>query len=93
MVEEYSSVTIYIQAKGRNRVEITVLDDDGEQFFDSSIVYKVTKDRNGGYTLRHEKNNGSVITIDKDGRIEFLHPKVNIDGEYYTLQVTGERNN
>lgn len=92
VVEEYSAVTIRIKSHGKNSVVVEVLDDNNEQFFDEGIVYKVTKDRKGGYILKHEKNNGSIISIDKYGNIQFIHPRVNIDGEFYWLKVSGRRN-
>lgn len=87
IIEEYSEIEIEITRVDNKNVTINVIDDNGEQFFVSSNSYKVSKDSKGNFSLSHNKIKGADVQIDKNGKVTYKHPKVNIDGDMYTLKI------
>lgn len=87
IVEEYSEIEIEITRVDNENVTINVIDDNGEQFFVSPNPYKVSKGRNGNFSLSHSKIKGAEVQIAKNGKVIYKHPKVNIDGDMYTLKI------
>lgn len=88
IIEEYSEIEIEISRVDNKNVTINVIDDNGEQFFVSPNPYKVSKGSNGNYSLSHSKIQGADVLIDKNGKATYKHPKVNIDGDMYTLKIS-----
>ncbi|MGN0032376.1 MAG: hypothetical protein ACI358_01140 [Candidatus Limimorpha sp.] len=88
-VESYSSVKIVITRIDKNKVSVNVIES-GESFFDSDLRYSIMKTENG-YSLTLEGISSAVISISQNGNLTFNHPKVNIDGELYTLSVKAKK--
>lgn len=89
-VEHYSELTIVINRISKDVVEVTVFDDNGEDYFGAPAVYSVTKGKNGSFTLTHNKIAKATITIDSKGNIVYRHPRVNIEGDIYILTAKGK---
>ena len=85
-VESYSSIKVVIDRKAENKVNVRVIES-GESFFGSDLEYSV-KRTDDGYELILTGISNAVILIDHDGKLSFNHPKVNIDGELYTLSIS-----
>lgn len=91
LVEEYDVVKVLITRVDNANVWIDVVEG-GESFFSSKIQCQVTKKGRSTYVLTLKGVPGASITIDNSGTLTFKHPKVNIDGELYTLNITAEQN-
>lgn len=90
VVESYSDVKIVITRIDKDNVYVDVWEG-GESFFNSKGKYAVKKDKKDGFVLTLSGISTAVIKIDAEGRITYVHPKVNIDGDIYTLEVNGNK--
>lgn len=90
IVEEYDLVKVLITRIDNANVLIDVVEG-GESFFSSKIRYQVVKKGKNTYVLSLNGAPGASIIIDKNGRLTFKHPKVNIEGELYTLNINAEK--
>lgn len=90
VVESYSDVKIVITRIDKNNVYVDVKEG-GESFFSSKGKYAIKKDVKGGFVLTLSGISTAVIKIDVEGRITYVHPKVNIDGDMYTLEANGNK--
>lgn len=86
IVEEYDLVKVLITRIDNANVLIDVVEG-GESFFSSKIRYQVVKKGKNTYVLSLNGVPGASIIIDANGRLTFMHPKVNIEGELYTLNI------
>lgn len=90
-VEAYETIKVVIARIDKNTVSVDVIDDRGESFFTSPGQYSITANKNGGYTLKHKSIPAATITIGKDKRASYVHPRVNIDNEIYKLEIKGAK--
>ena len=90
VVEEYSAMKLVVLQIDNNRVNIDVVEN-GESYFSSKTKYQVKKQGKNTYVLSLEGISGAFITIDNAGHLTYIHPKVNIDGEIYTLNITANK--
>lgn len=90
IVEEYDLVKVLITRIDNANVLIDVVEG-GESFFSSKIRYQVVKKGKNTYVLSLNGVPGASIIIDANGRLTFMHPKVNIEGELYTLNINAEK--
>ena len=88
-IESYSSIEVVIDRKSKNTVNVRVIEN-GESFFASDLEYPV-KRVDDGYELKLTGISNAVISIDKNGNLSFYHPKVNIDGVLYTLNINAKK--
>ncbi len=89
-VEELSGNIILITKTGKNEVKVEIYDGK-EKFFSSTELYSVAKGKNGSITLTHKKISSAHITITPSGKITYTHPRVNIEGDNYTLTLSGSK--
>lgn len=75
----------------RNTVSVDVIDEQGESFFAAPGKYAVTPNKKGGFVLKHKSIPSALITIGKDRRASYVHPRVDIDGEIYKLDIRAVR--
>ena len=90
IVEKYDLVKVLITRIDNANVLVDVVEG-GESFFSSKIRYQVVKKGKNTYVLSLNGAPGASIIIDKNGRLTFKHPKVNIEGELYTLNINAEK--
>lgn len=88
--EEYPSVQIVIEQIDKTLVSVDVIES-GESFFESPMEYTVKANGRSGYLLTLQGVPDATIEITKSGKITFLHKKVNIDGDIYTLSIKGNK--
>lgn len=88
-IESYSSIEVVIDRKTKNTVNVRVIEN-GESFFASNLEYPV-KRVDDGYELKLTGISNAVISIDNNGNLSFYHPKVNIDGLLYTLNINAKK--
>lgn len=89
-IESYNDVKVKIERISKNEAYVNVIAD-GEEFFESPSKYKITKNKNSSYTLKHSSISTATITIRKNGSLTYHHPKINIDGEIYVLKISAKK--
>lgn len=90
VIEKYTEMKVVVLRIDRNTVNIDVYEN-GESFFSAKTTYQVNKKGKNTYVLSLEGNSDAFITIDNAGHLTYMHPKVNIDGEIYTLNITANK--
>lgn len=90
VVEEYNNIKVVIVRIDKNNVNVDVLEN-GESYFSKTNKYQVTKKGKNTYVLSLDGISDALITIDNAGHLTYIHPKVNIDGEIYTLNLTANK--
>ncbi len=90
-IESYSNIKVKIEYVNKDEVRVNVTESNGSDFFTNYSLYKVEKKKNGSYLLTHSKIASATITIDSRGNLKYNHPKVNIDGDIYNLQITASK--
>lgn len=89
-IESYNGIKVNIERISKNEANVNVIESDGSEFFETPSRYKITKNKNGSYTLTHSSISAATITISKNGSLTYYHPKINIDGELYVLKVSAK---
>lgn len=87
MIEEYEGIKVIITKDDNKIVGVQVQESDGSDFFYSPLEYQVSKKTDGSYELILKDISSAKITIDKNGNMTFIHPKVNIEGQAYQLSL------
>ena len=90
VIEEYAKIKVVIARIDNNNVNIDVFEN-GESYFSKTNKYQVTKKGKNTYVLSLDGISDALITIDNAGHLTYIHPKVNIDGEIYTLNLTANK--
>jgi len=90
-METLKGVTIKIKRIDSSTVAIDIIEVDGNNFFGSSTKYKAAKNGKDGIMLSHYKIPEAVISIDKDGNLEYYNPSLEIDGTVYTFSIKAEK--
>lgn len=88
-IESYNDVKVNIERITKDEVYVNVIAD-GEGFFELPSKYKITKNKNGSYTLKHTSIPSATITINKSGVLTYYHPKINIEGDIYVLKISAK---
>lgn len=89
-IEAYSNIAVKIVRISKDVVSVNVVESDGSEFFETPTRYKVTKLKNGTFLLTNSEIHSATITIDKNGKLTYVHPKVNIDGDIYSLKINAK---
>lgn len=87
VIEEYAKIKVVILRIDNNNVNVDVFEN-GESYFSKTNKYQVMKKGKNTYVLSLDGISDALITIDNAGHLTYIHPKVNIDGEIYTLNLT-----
>ena len=90
-VESYGNMTVTIERTDKSSVEVSVTDDYGEPFFNNKATYGVKKGRGRSYRLTLNGIPSATISVGGNGKLAYIHPKVNIDGEIYTLEISATK--
>lgn len=90
VIEEYAKIKVVIARIDNNNVNIDVFEN-GESYFSKTNKYQVTKKGKNTYVLSLDGISDALITIDNAGHLTYIHPKVNTDGEIYTLNLTANK--
>ena len=88
-IEKYDNAKIILEYIDKNNVNVSV-EIDGEKFFSSASAYKVDKAENG-YKLTHSEISKADISIDKANNLIYIHQRVNIEGDIYTLTIKAKK--
>lgn len=87
VIEKYEGISVVIKKSSENVVLVNVVESNGEQFFITDGEYTVKKLSNGTYELRMKEIDSAKITIDTKKNLIYIHPRVNIEGDIYSLSV------
>ena len=87
-IENYQDIKIVLKRLDKNAVQVDVYESNGEAYFNESGKYSVKKIDSGKYQLTMNGIPSATITIDANKKMVYLHPKVNIDGDLYTLRIS-----
>ena len=87
-IENYQNIRVVLKCLDKNTVQVDVYESNGEAYFNESGRYSVKKVDSGKYQLTMNGISSATITIDANKRMVYLHPKVNIDGDLYTLSIS-----
>ena len=90
IIEEYSNAKVVVLRIDNNTVNVDVVEN-GESYFSTKSKYQVKKKGKNTYVLSLNGIPDAFITIDNAGHLTYIHPKVNIDGEIYTLNITATK--
>ena len=85
-VESYTDIKVVMKRIDKNNVLVEVYES-GEAFFNTGDKYSIKKAGNEKFTLSLKGIPSATITISKNKNMVYLHPKVNIEGEIYTLEI------
>lgn len=88
--EIYDDVQIVIQRIDKTHVSVTIIES-GEDFFETPLKYEISANGRNGYRLVLDQLPGASIEISKNGELTFIHNKVNIDNDIYTLSIKGNK--
>ena len=90
-IESYDKISVTIRRVSSTIVGVVVAESDGSKFFNEETEYTISKNLNGDYQLILNGISSAKIIIDSQGRLVYVHPKVNIDGDIYQLSINGEK--
>lgn len=89
-IEKYSNMKVVVLRIDKDNVSVDVTES-GESYFSTKSKYSVKKKGKNTYILTLIGIPYASITIDAKGHLSYKHPKVNIDGEIYTLNITADK--
>ena len=89
-IETYNDMKVFLKRVSKDVVSVNVEDSSGEKFFPSDSNYKIVAKKDGSFILTLEGISVATITIDKNKNLIYLHPRVNIDGDIYTLTINAK---
>lgn len=89
-VESYGNILVSIVRINASTVRVRVIEN-GEEFFESPMDYTVKRQKNGSYLLTLPDIPSAKITLTPDHKLIYIHDKVNIDSEIYTLSITARK--
>ena len=89
-IESYNDIKVVIEYVNKDEVQVNVTESNGSDFFADYSLYKVEKRTNGSYLLTHSKIKEATIVIDNNGNLKYKHPKVDIDGDVYELNISAK---
>ena len=90
VIEKYAKIKVVILRIDNNNVNVDVFEN-RESYFSKTNKYQVTKKGKNTYVLSLDGISDALITIDNAGHLTYIHPRVNIDGEIYTLNLTANK--
>lgn len=90
-IENYQDIKVVLKRLDKNTVQVDVYESNGEAYFNESGKYSVKKIDSGKYQLTMNGIPSATITIDANKKMVYLHPKVNIDGDLYSLRITASK--
>ena len=90
-IESYKNIKVELRRVDNTQVAVQVVEANGVEFFGQSSIYTIKKNRDGSYVLTHNSISVATITIDANSNMLYMHPRVNIDGELYMLEIKARK--
>lgn len=92
-IETFKDMRVILSRKSKEKVIVNVVESNDEPFFQSESIYSIIKNNDSSFELTLDGISSAKIRISKDKTITYTHPRVNIDGDIYTLSITGNLKN
>lgn len=89
IIEDYENIKVILKYNDKNNVDVNVMLGE-ENLFPMPSTYKISKTENG-YNLKHSEISQAEISIDKSNNLIYIHQRVNIDNEIYTLTIKANK--
>lgn len=86
-IEAYHTIKVVLKRVSQNIVSVNVIESNGNKYFPIDSNYKIEKEDDGSYVLTLEGISSATIQIDGSGNLNYSHPRVNIDGDIYSLSI------
>lgn len=90
IIEDLNDIRIYVKMIDKSTVNVEVIEANGNSFFQKPSRYSVKQESSQKLILTHESIPYAIITINGMNMV-YSHPRVNIDGNIYTLQIKGQK--
>lgn len=90
VIESYSNIRVIIKRINKNEVQVNVVESNGNEYFNGSAIYTVSKDSNGSFKLTHSTIPSATISIDNNGNLNYVRPRVSIEGYIYKLKISAK---
>ena len=90
-IESYKDIKIDLHRIDKNEVAVQVVEANGVEFFGEASAYSIKNNGDGTYSLVHGSISVATIDVDVDKQMFYFHPRVNIDGDMYTLKITANK--
>lgn len=91
VIEKYANIIVELHIIDNKKVAVQVVEANGVEFFGEASSYSVRKNSDGTFSLVHNDVSVATIKIDGNSKLVYLHPRVNIDGDMYTLKITANK--
>lgn len=91
VIESFDNIKVTLKRNNKNHVFVEVQTNDGLGFFASESSYEVKKSDKDGWMLIMEEIPDAQIQIDNAMNLLYKHPRVNIDGEIYILEISAKK--
>lgn len=88
--EKYEKISVILERIDKNHVKARIIESD-EDYFDAPLIYEIKKGKNGVFMLKIENLPEATIQIKANGKMSFLHKKVNIENTIYTLKIEANK--
>lgn len=88
--EKYEKISVILERVDKNHVRARIIESD-EDYFDAPLIYEIKKGKNGVFMLEIDNLPEASIQIKANGKMSFLHKKVNIENTIYTLKIEANR--
>ena len=87
------NMKILIDSVADELVSVIVQDSNGTPCFGTTNIYDVKKSGDNSYTMSLIGNSDAVIHIDSNGNMEYMHPKIEVEGEMgiFTLEIKASK--
>lgn len=86
IIERYEMISIKLNKIDRNTVGVNVYENGEIPFFSQEIPHRIYKNGND-YVLINSEVSSATICIYNESEVSYVHPKVEIDGQIYKLDI------
>lgn len=95
VIEKYEDIRVVVTRLENNVVSINVIESNGDAFFATGSKYDVVCGKDGVYQLTHTIVKDAKITVNSANSsyllMNYNHPKINIEGDIYQLQIEANK--
>ena len=86
-IETYSGIKVILRRVSRDVVAVNVEESNSNKYFPTDSKYIILKQADGTFTLTMDDIPSATISIDTKQRLNYQHPRVNIDNQIYELKI------
>lgn len=90
-IETMRGLKFVIKRTGKNEVDLSLIETDGNNFFGEPLHFNVNMQDNKTYYLNNGKSKGLTITIGTNGTLQYKNTNLVIDNVKYSLSITATK--